>query len=219
MSLLVIPELAEKFWKLKSISACVDLSLNACQSAIDDISAQILRETESKPGKMLAYACNAVQEEEVETTVSRIVEDFGQIDVLVTCAGICIHREAEATDLATWRKVIQVNLDGTYTFARNVGKHMLERRIKGSMIFVASGAATHPPRPQLQASYNASKAGVKQLAVSLATEWASRGIRVNTFSPGYMKTPLMPVSDLQTQWLEQIPMGNISTRYIVQRFC
>lgn len=156
---------------------------------------------------MLGYACNAVSEEDVEKTVAQIVEDFGQIDVLVTCAGICIHRETEATDLASWRKVIEVNLDGTFLFARNVGNHMLERKIPGSMIMVASGAASHPPRPQVQASYNASKAGVKQLAVSLATEWADRGIRINTLSPGYMTTPLMPVTDMQKVWLKQIPMG------------
>lgn len=156
---------------------------------------------------MLAYACDTIKEEEVETVVTRVVEDFGRIDVLVTCAGICIHRETEATNLATWRKVLEVNLDGTYLFARNVGKHMLEQNITGSMILIASGAASHPPRPQVQASYNASKAGVKQLAVSLATEWADRGIRVNALSPGYMNTPLMPVTDLQTQWLKQIPMG------------
>lgn len=188
-------------------SVCVDLSLESCQSAIKDVAAQVLKDTGSEAEKMGAYQCNAIDEKEVEATVAKIAEDFGQIDVLVTCAGICVHREAEAVDLATWRKVIQVNLDGTYLFCRNVGIHMLEKGVRGSMILVASGAATHPPRPQKQAGYNASKAGVKQLAVSLATGWADRGIRVNSLSPGYMSTPMMPVTDLQKGWLTQIPMG------------
>lgn len=192
---------------LKPHSACVDLDLGNCQSAIEEVSARILKETGYEAGKMLPYACNATNEEEVGATVAQIINDFDHIDVLVTCAGICIHCEAETTGLAAWRKVLGVNLDGTFLFAREVGKHMLEKHIKGSMVFVASGAATHPPRPQAQVSYNASKAGVKQMAVSLATEWAGRGIRVNTLSPGYMTTPLMPVTDLQMEWLTQIPMG------------
>jgi sorbose reductase len=192
----------------------VDLNLDASCSAISDISAHVLRETGCDAGKMHGYACNTVKEEEVEATVTRIVQDFGQIDVLVTCAGICIHDETANTDLATWRKVLAVNLDGTYLFARHVGKHMLERQIAGSMILVASAAASHPPRPQVQASYNASKAGVKALAISLATEWAGQGIRVNSFSPGYMTTPLMPVTNLQKEWLKQIPMGaSLSFRF------
>lgn len=101
--------------------------------------------------------------------MSRIAQDFGQIDLLVTCAGICINSGAETTGLATWRKVLEVNLDGTYLFARNVGKHMLEQKVKGSMILVSSAGAHHPPRPQFQASYNVSKAGVNALAASLAT--------------------------------------------------
>lgn len=200
------------------LSACVDLDVNTCESAIHEVSARVHKETGSEAGKMLPYACNAVNEQEVALTVDKIVEDFGQIDVLVTCAGICITHEGDKTDLASWRKVIQVNLDGTYLFASNVGRHMLELNIKGSMILVSSAAAVHPPRPQAQASYNASKAGVNAMAVSLAAEWASRGIRVNTLSPGFMTTPLMnqqvgkestnaPLTDLQREWLTQIPMG------------
>jgi NAD(P)-dependent dehydrogenase (short-subunit alcohol dehydrogenase family) len=150
----------------------------------------------------------------VEKTVSQVVQDFGQIDVLVTCAGTCIARPTAQTDLALWRKVLDVNLDGTYLFARNVGKHLLERGAGGSMVFIASVAGTQVPTPQKQASYNASKAALKLLAASLGKEWASNGIRVNCLSPGYMDTKLLadtattvPVSDTKDQWLKQIPMG------------
>lgn len=198
-------------------SAIVDLNLEGAQKTIADVSAQIVQETdEETSSKLQAYACNTVVEKDVEDVVAKVAQDFGQIDVLVTCAGICIHRATESTDLASWSKVMAVNLDGTFLFAREVGKHMLARQIPGSIILVASGAATHPPRPQLQASYNASKAGVKQLAVTLATEWASRGIRVNTLSPGYMMTPMMPDGDIQQKWLSQIPMGTIPKYPAVQ---
>ena len=164
---------------------------------------------------MQGYACNVTNEAEVEKTVAQVVQDLGQIDVLVTCAGIVEHIRTEDCDLASWRKVIGVNLDGTFLFARNVGKHMLQRNIKGSMIFIASGAASFATRPQPQASYNASKAGVKMLATSLGAEWAHRGIRVNSLSPGYMNTPLTNEGlaksneNLAEQWLKDIPMGKL----------
>ncbi|CAK7199448.1 hypothetical protein SEUCBS139899_002128 [Sporothrix eucalyptigena] len=201
--------------------ACVDLSQDACDAAIRDVRAHVLKEGGFEAGKMRAYACNATNEKGVEATVALIVADFGRIDVLVTCAGICIDRAAEDVDLATWQKVLAVNLDGTYLFAREVGKQMLSSKTNGAMVFVSSAAAAHPPRPQAQASYNASKAAVNALAVSLATEWASRGIRVNSFSPGFMVTPLMasqtgktshdePLTERQEEWLTQIPIGRFA---------
>lgn len=208
------------------ISACVDLNLEACNAAITDVRAHVQKEGgfEAPAETFRAYACNATNEPDVEKTVAQIAKDFGgRIDVLVTCAGICVDAGAgaEDVDLATWRKVIAVNLDGTYLFARNVGKVMLEAKTAGSMVFVSSAAAAHPPRPQAQASYNASKSAVNALAVSLATEWAGRGIRVNSFSPGFMVTPLMasqtgktshdePLTARQQEWLTQIPLGRFA---------
>ncbi|KIY01455.1 uncharacterized protein Z520_03007 [Fonsecaea multimorphosa CBS 102226] len=201
--------------------ACIDLDLDSCQTTLKEISARVLQESGIEAGSMRGYACNVTDEDDVKKTINQVVQDFGQIDVLVTCAGTTVHREAEATDLATWSKVLDINLNGTYLFGREVGKHMLDRNIPGSLIFIASGAGTRAPRPQAQASYNASKAGVKLLAASLAIEWGSRGIRVNSLSPGYLDTPLSrkqfanqvsvkPVPDLKEQWLRQIPLGRFA---------
>jgi D-arabinitol 2-dehydrogenase len=83
-----------------------------------------------------------------------------------------------------------VNVDGTYFFATAVARHIFERKGTGSMVFVGSMSAAIVNVPQPQAPYNASKAAVRQLAASLAVEWAERGIRVNCISPGYMLTAL-----------------------------
>ncbi|CAK7218994.1 hypothetical protein SBRCBS47491_003694 [Sporothrix bragantina] len=202
--------------------ACVDLNQEACEEAIRDVRGRVLSEGGFEAGDLHAYACNATDETAVESVVTHIARDFGgRIDVLVTCAGICVDKGAEDVDHATWQKVLAVNLDGTYLFARSVGKHMLAAGTPGSMVFVSSAAAAHPPRPQAQASYNASKAAVNALAVSLATEWADRKIRVNSFSPGFMVTPLMasqtgktshdePLTERQQEWLTQIPMGRFA---------
>jgi NAD(P)-dependent dehydrogenase (short-subunit alcohol dehydrogenase family) len=127
----------------------------------------------------------------VKQTWNKILEDFGKVDVLVTAAGIVDNVGAENYDYPRWRKMLDVNLDGTWLFAREAGKHMLAEQIKGSIILIASMSATICVRPQKQAAYNASKGAVQMLAKSLATEWGPRGIRVNSLSPGYMHTDLI----------------------------
>jgi sorbose reductase len=87
--------------------------------------------------------------------------------------------------------MLDINLDGTWLFAREAGKHMLSQQIRGSIILIASMSATICVRPQKQAAYNASKGAVHMLAKSLATEWGPHGIRVNSLSPGYMHTDLI----------------------------
>jgi D-arabinitol 2-dehydrogenase len=81
-------------------------------------------------------------------------------------------------------------VDGTYLFAIEVAKHLMERKAPGAMVFIGSMSGAIVNAPQPQAPYNAAKAAVRHLASSLAVEWASAGIRVNTISPGYMLTAL-----------------------------
>ena len=149
----------------------------------------------SKPTKakcdLRPYVCNATVESDVKQTWQKIVEDFGSVDVLVTAAGIVDNVAAEDYDFPRWRKMLDINLDGTWLFAREAGKHMLAEQIRGSIILIASMSATICVRPQKQAAYNASKGAVQSLAKSLATEWGPHGIRVNSLSPGYMATDLI----------------------------
>lgn len=77
------------------------------------------------------------------------------MDVLVTAAGIVDNVEAENYEYERWRKMLDVNLHGTWLWAREAGRHMLERKIKGSIILVASMSGRICVRPQKQAAYNA----------------------------------------------------------------
>ncbi len=174
----------------KRFSACVDLTLSASEQSVNFIAEQVTRTTDAKYD-LRPYACNVTVESDVKQTWDKIVEDFGKVDVLVTAAGIADNVEAENYDFPRWRKMLDINLDGTWLFAREAGKHMLAHHIKGSIILMASMSATICVRPQRQAAYNASKGAVQMLAKSLATEWAPHGIRVNSLSPGYMHTDLI----------------------------
>ena len=134
--------------------ACIDLSLPAAISSIERITLHLNKsqsEINLKP-----YACDVTCETQVESTITQIVKDFGKIDVLVTAAGIVDNVAAEDYSYARWRKLMDVNLDGSFLCAREVGKHMIQQRIKGgSIILVGSMCGEICVRPQKQAAYNA----------------------------------------------------------------
>lgn len=169
--------------------------------------------TGDKASELRPYGCNATVESDVKDTWSQIVNDLGKVDVLVTAAGIVDNVEAENYDFKRWRKMMDINVDGTWLFAREAGKHMIQNQIRGSIILVASMSATICVRPQKQAAYNASKGAVKMLMKSLSTEWAPYGIRVNAVSPGYMFTDLIKGlleregAEKADSWIKDIPMG------------
>jgi NAD(P)-dependent dehydrogenase (short-subunit alcohol dehydrogenase family) len=90
---------------------------------------------------------------------------------------------------------------------------MIEKKIKGSIINMASMSGTIVNIPQWQASYNASKAGVIHLTKSLAIEWAQHGIRVNSLSPGYIATPMSvdTPKELKDAWTPLMPAHRMGT--------
>jgi NAD(P)-dependent dehydrogenase (short-subunit alcohol dehydrogenase family) len=126
----------------------------------------------------------------VERVHADIIGKHGKVDILVNNAGIAIsNRPAETMDDATWLKVIDVNLNGVFWCCRAFGKSMLEQG-GGNIVNIGSISADIVNRPQEQAQYNASKAGVHHLTRSLAAEWATRNVRVNAVAPTYIETDL-----------------------------
>lgn len=103
------------------------------------------------------YECDATIVSVVESTFSQIVFDFGKVDVLVTAAGIGHIIAAEDHGFSRWRRTMDVNLDGSFLFAREAGRHMLANKIKGSIILIASMSASICVGTQKQTAYNASK--------------------------------------------------------------
>lgn len=162
----------------------------------------------------IGFAADVTRPDEVRTMAARVLAELGRIDILVNNAGICINVPAEESDDDSWRRVLDVNLDGTYWCSREVGRTMLAAG-RGSIVNIASMSGLVVNWPQPQAAYNASKAGVIQLTKSLASEWAARGVRVNSVSPGYIGTAMtkrgMSTPGWGDIWLDRSPMGRLGT--------
>ncbi|CRK38338.1 hypothetical protein BN1723_007288 [Verticillium longisporum] len=149
----------------------------------------------------------------INAAVDRVVELYGCPDVLVNSAGIADSNiKAEEYDSSMFRRLIDINLTGTFLVSQAVGKKMIAHGKPGSIVLVASMSGTIVNYPQEQSCYNASKAGVVQFGKSIAAEWAKHNIRVNCISPGYMDTALNRVPTLEGQkkiWRSLTPQDRL----------
>ena len=154
---------------------------------------------------------DVTDEKAVDAAVEEILERSGSLDIVFNNAGICIHKGTLEAWIEEFRQVLDVNLTGEYIVARAAGRAMIERKIQGSIINMASMSGTIVNIPQWQCSYNASKAAVIHMTRSLAVEWAPYHIRVNSLSPGYIATPMSvdTPQELKDAWEPLMPYGRM----------
>ena len=188
--------------------AVVDLDIDEAQKTAKEIAAATGR-------KVIAIKCDVTNEADVQAMVDKVVAELGGLDFCHANAGICINAAADEMTYAQWKKNIDVNLNSVFLTDTIAGKYMLAHG-GGSIINTASMSAHIVNVPQPQCAYNASKAGVIQLTKSLAIEWAKRGVRVNSISPGYIGTDL---TLLIAKWNELAPMGRLGKPEELESIC
>ena len=172
--------------------------------------------------KVMAVRCDCTVPEQVDEMIRTVVTELGGLEFCHNNAGICINAPAEEMTYEQWLKVMNINLNGVFLTDIAAGRYMLEHG-GGSIINTASMSAHIVNVPQPQCAYNASKAGVIQLTKSLAIEWAKRGVRVNSISPGYIGTDLVLSSEtlipLIEKWNAMAPMGRLGKPEELQSIC
>ena len=135
----------------------------------------------------MAIKCDVSKEEEVEAMVNKIVDTFGGIDILVNNAGITRDSLLLDKNMVEFKRILDVNLVGTYLCSKYVGRIMLNAK-KGKIINISSTNALDTFYPE-SCDYDASKAGVISLTHNLAREFAPF-INVNCVCPGWVKTAM-----------------------------
>jgi NAD(P)-dependent dehydrogenase (short-subunit alcohol dehydrogenase family) len=133
------------------------------------------------------FACDVANYESVNNVAAAIQDVYKKVDVLVNSAGIVALAPAENLSLDTWNRTININLSGTFFMSQAIGKLMLSQG-SGKIVNMASQAASIALDEH--AAYCASKFGVLGITKVLASEWAGRGINVNSISPTVVLTEL-----------------------------
>lgn len=159
----------------------------------------------------VSYLSGDLKDESIcERAVDKTIEEFGQVDILVNCAGT-IHRaptlEHEPHD---WDEVIRTNVTSAFMLSRLAISQMLHQEQGGSIVNISSQMAGIP-HLGASPSYESSKAALEALTRHLAAEYADKNIRVNTVSPGSVETALNKTMD-PVRWKniqEKIPMKRL----------
>lgn len=142
---------------------------------------------EARGVRTLAAPSDVTDRASLVSLRSKVVEAFGQIDVLVNCAGRTKRGSTLDFSEQDWNDILECNLTGTFRSCQVFGAPMLERGY-GRIINIASLSSF--VAFQEVAAYGASKAAVSALTKSLAIEWGPRGVNVNAIAPGVFKTDL-----------------------------
>ncbi|KAK7902426.1 hypothetical protein LTR67_002071 [Exophiala xenobiotica] len=155
-------------------------------------------------GRLFAVQANVTKEESVTQAVDQIVAEAGALHGMVVNAGRTNHKAALDFTQEEIETLFNVNLFGAFYCARVAARQFIKQNIKGAVVFTASMASYRPNKRVPSAPYGASKAGVRNMTHTLAMEWAKYGIRVNSVSPGLVKTAMTYWVPQQPDWEQQL---------------
>jgi 3-hydroxybutyrate dehydrogenase len=174
-------EIAVEFAKQGATIVIADLNRQAAEAAAADI--------EKSGSKAIGVAVDVTDEAQVEASVQASIKAFGNIDILISNAGIQIVHPIEEFSFADWKKMLAIHLDGAFLTTRACVKQMIASKLGGSIIYM--GSVHSKEASVLKAPYVTAKHGLIGLAKTIAKEGAKHNIRANVICPGFVRTPLV----------------------------
>ena len=164
-------------------------------SSSEDKATKVLKEIRDAGGEGMIFKADVSNERDVLALFAETIRAFGTVDILINNAGLQKDSPFHEMTLKEWERVIGINLTGQFLCAREAVKEFLKRGVEpqrsksaGKIICISS---VHEVIPWAgHANYAASKGGVMMLMKSIAQEYASMKIRVNSIGPGAIRTPI-----------------------------
>ncbi len=180
--------------------ACVSRTEASCKLAAEEIVAS--------GGEAKAYAVDVSDSEAVSGAAKQVLEDFGEVDILINNAGITKDGLILRMSDESWQEVMDTNLTSCFYWTRNLA-HPMARRRWGRIVNISSVVGLMGNAGQC--NYSSSKAGMLGLTKSLARELASRSITVNAVAPGFIDTDMTSRLDEKTTdlILKSIPLRRL----------
>lgn len=188
--------------------AAVDLAADGAQSVVEKLQAD--------GGTGATFGADVSSSASVDRCVEEIVERFGRLDVLVTCAGILRDNLVFKTSDDDWNAVIATHLTGTFNFARAAQRVMVPQR-SGKMVLFSSDSARGS---RGQTNYSAAKAGIEGMTRTLAIELGRYDINVNAVAPGFVETAMtkatadrlgMDYDEFKASSAEKVALNRVAT--------
>lgn len=181
---------------------------------LDSVADAAERLDEQLPGSVIAQRCDVTDAGQVAGVFDRAADELGTATILVNAAGIASNEPALDVAAEQWRKVLDVNITGTFLPCQAFARALVKAGRTGSIVNVASMSGLVVNVPQPQAAYNASKAAVSMLTASLAIEWLPLGIRVNAIAPGYFASDMTKAvsakePEMAAEWMRRTPAGRM----------
>ncbi|KAG5660080.1 hypothetical protein KAF25_003602 [Fusarium avenaceum] len=186
--------------------AILDLHPDAGQKTVDSLQAEF------PEAKITFTKVDVTDPESVTAAVATAEQTIGPVTICLCFAGIAFAANALDITPQQFRTMFDVNTTGAFLVAQAVAKSIASHGTGGTIILMASISAHIVNFPQPQVHYNAAKAAVISMKSSLAAEWATHGIRVNSISPGYMDTILNEgegLAEHRAIWAKRTPYGRM----------
>jgi NAD(P)-dependent dehydrogenase (short-subunit alcohol dehydrogenase family) len=196
------------------LSMARSLARHGVRVGLVDLLDEVEASAAALPGEGVGVTADVTSADDVAAAFAGVRERLGSPSLLVNAAGITVWEDSLDATPESWRRVIDINLTGTFLCCQALGRACRDDGHPGAIVNVSSMSGRVVNVPQHQTSYNASKAAVDQLTKSLAVEWAELGVRVNAVAPGYFLSDMTRQftesnPELAERWREMIPAGRM----------